>query len=368
VVVEGSYAYVDGCANLVLDISDPALPTLVSSSDAVAGSVGFVMNGYAYAMGPASLHIIDISNLAKPKEVGLYQVLGWPRDIAVAGNYAYVADPNNGLRVLDISDPAAPSEVGNLPAPGYLESLAVQGDYVYAGGSGVALQVIDVSDPARPVQVGAREPVRNNNLVEVWSMDVAGDYAYVVDSEGNTFKLWVVDVSDPTDPVELGFHSLLSGYDIAVVDNHAYVVDGTGLQVVDVSEPTAPALVGSYAADGIFSVAVADNYAYLGAIHPNDLRVIDISNPAAPVEAGFYTPPTDAREVAVAGSFAYVLDEYSSGLRVVDISDPTTPILVDFYELPNPTQFDGMTLANGYVYAGAGAAGLYILRHASTVE
>jgi hypothetical protein len=234
--------------------------------------------------------------------------------------------------------------------------------------------VIDISDPARPVEVGVCEKVRNSFPgPTVWSMDVVDDYAYVGVGADGTF-LWVVDISDPTAPVEVGFYSLQSAYvapdDIAVVDSHAYVVGFAGLQVMDVSDPAVPTPVGTYTTDGILwsSVAVANNYVYLGAMYPNDLRVIDISDPTAPVEVGFYTPPGDAREVAVAGSFAYILDEYHSGLRVVDISNPTTPIKVDFYDLPNPSQFDAIAVANGYVYAGAGAAGLYILRHGSAVS
>jgi len=163
----------------------------------------------------------------------------------------------------------------------------------------------------------------------------------------------------------------IGGASTAVFGQGKLLYFGTGaeLAILDVSDPTDPWRVGYVVLpDMATDIYVVGNYAYLGAMYPNDLRVIDISDPTAPVEVGFYTPPADAREVAVAGSFAYVLDEYHSGLRLVDISDPTTPIQVDFYDLPNPSQFDGIAVANGYVYAGAGTAGLYILRHGSTVE
>jgi hypothetical protein len=372
VVGEGGYAYVDGCAgNLVLDVSNPALPTLVGSSEGIDGYVGLVMDGYAYIIGPSGLRVLDISYLAAPRAVGSYQAPAWFYDMAVADTYVYVAEYNNGLRVLDVSDPMAPVEVGFYQPPplGYVQGVAVQGNYVYAA-DGAALRVVDVSDPTTPVEVGSSSIVKDGLSEGFWRVDAVDNYVYMVGSD-DTLNLWVVDVSNPTAPVKVGTLSLPREFaqDIVVMSQNAYIVGNTGLHVVDVSEPTAPAKVGGYSAQGLWSsVAVANNMAYLGAMYPDDLRVIDISDPTALVEVGRYTPPGDGRGVAVAGPFAYVLDEYHSGLRVVDVSDPTHPIEVAFHDLPNPTHFDGIAVSNHTVYAGAGMAGLYILQYSPEVE
>ena len=55
--------------------------------------------------------MIDVTNPAAPVEVGSCAA-GAALDVAVAGNTAYVADVNYGLRVIDVANPAAPVEVG----------------------------------------------------------------------------------------------------------------------------------------------------------------------------------------------------------------------------------------------------------------
>ena len=46
--------------------------------------------------------------------VGYLDTQGSALDVAVSGNYAYVADFNAGLAVIDISNPSAPSQTGYL--------------------------------------------------------------------------------------------------------------------------------------------------------------------------------------------------------------------------------------------------------------
>ncbi len=67
-----------------------------------------------------------------------------------------------------------------------------------------------------------------------------------------------------------------------------------------------------------------------------------------------------------AGNYLYVTNR--AGLAIVDVSDPMKPTKVAFLDLPNPSSFDGISVSNGYVYAGTGTADLYILQHSSVVE
>ncbi|MBU0640743.1 MAG: hypothetical protein KKB50_17910, partial [Planctomycetes bacterium] len=45
---------------------------------------------------------------------GCLDTSGHTRDVAVSGQYAYVADGANGLRIIDIGTPSAPALVGEL--------------------------------------------------------------------------------------------------------------------------------------------------------------------------------------------------------------------------------------------------------------
>lgn len=79
---------------------------------------------------------------------------GLARDVAVSGQYPFVATAGGGLQVIDRSNPASPQRVGGYDVFLYLSGVAVSGDYAYVTASGGGLQVIDVSDPANPRRVG----------------------------------------------------------------------------------------------------------------------------------------------------------------------------------------------------------------------
>src|SRR4051812_23792886 len=56
---------------------------------------------------------------------------GSPVDIAVAGQYAYVADGTNGLQVVDISNPDNPRGVSGTETGGLAFAITLSGNYAY---------------------------------------------------------------------------------------------------------------------------------------------------------------------------------------------------------------------------------------------
>jgi hypothetical protein len=72
--------------------------------------------------------------------------------VAVAGNYAYLAEFYTGLRVIDVSNPSAPVLAGYAPAPYLGHGVAVEGGCAYVADAG--LQVFDVSSPTAPAVIG----------------------------------------------------------------------------------------------------------------------------------------------------------------------------------------------------------------------
>ena len=62
---------------------------------------------HAYvAAGPLGLRIVDISNPLVPVIIGTADTPGTAADVAVAGNYCFIADGAD-LKVIDISNPQA---------------------------------------------------------------------------------------------------------------------------------------------------------------------------------------------------------------------------------------------------------------------
>jgi hypothetical protein len=113
VVVVGDYAYVANGGLQVVDVSDPTAPVLVSSLDtcgrarsvAVAGGYAYVTSDLNYTVADiwyAELNVVDISDPTLPVRVGICDTLKAAYDVAVIGDYAYVAGgEEGGLRVVD---------------------------------------------------------------------------------------------------------------------------------------------------------------------------------------------------------------------------------------------------------------------------
>ena len=104
---------------------------------------------------------------------------GRSMDIAVAGDYAFIADWTYGLRVRDISDPAAPAVFASEDALGVARGIDIAGDYAFVavggtGGDQRYLEVFDVSDPSAPALIGNYDVPD-----EARGLAVCGDYAFV---------------------------------------------------------------------------------------------------------------------------------------------------------------------------------------------
>ena len=286
------------------------------------------------------------------REVGYYDTPGSAIGVFVAGDFAYVADMESGLRVIDVSDPENPDEVGFYDTPGIAIGVFVAGDFAYVADYEAGLRVIDITDPESPDEVGFYDTPGY-----AMGVFVAGDLAYVADyTEG----LRVIDVSDPENPDEVGYYDT-PGYahGVFVAGDLAYVAGWeSGLRVIDVSDPENPDEVGFYDTPGwATGVFAAGDVAYV-ADWEEGLRVIDVSDPENPDEVGFYDTPGVAYGVFVAGDLAYVADD-GRGLRVIDVSDPENPDEVGFYDTPGLAE--GVFVAGDLAYVGDRESGLRIL-------
>ena len=75
-------------------------------------------------------------------------------DVAVSGDYAYVADYDTGLRIINISNPASPSEAGFFDTGGLASGVAVSGSYAYVADDSSGLRILNIANPASPTPVG----------------------------------------------------------------------------------------------------------------------------------------------------------------------------------------------------------------------
>jgi len=353
---------------VILDVGGPARASLTGPREvgvlAVPTSVRdvTVAGDYAYvAARTGGLLVVDVADPAHPTLVATTTGILDAMAVAVAGDYAYVADRNPYLRIVDVSDPLSPTVVGSY-RPGvsgwYIADVTVSGTVAYAGYS-TQLFIVDVTTPTQPVEIG-RYATRANDIV------VVGTTAFVV-AGGDGFRQ--IDVSEPTTPTLVGTYDTPSSASASAISGTvAYVADGaTGLLSIDITEPMTPTEVGRQDTPGVAQdVALSGPYAFV-ADSNRGVRILDIGNATAPSEVSAYDLPSASGSVAVSGTHAFVGEYYySSGaseslgvLRAVDLSSPATLTQTDTYTLPD--RGCGVVVQGPYAYVAANGSGLQIV-------
>ena len=257
--VEGDYAFIaDASRGLVIcDISNLSLPSVCKVVNA-GYAVGVTVEGdYVYVGGGSGLYVFNITNPANPVLAGFCSIPDSAEDIAISGNYAYVASYGGGLQIVNISDPTSPAIVGSLVFPN-ARGVVVRGNYAFIADLSVGLHVIDISNPSEPILKGTcTTPSLGHEIA------ISGNYVYIADYGSG---LQIIDVSDPTTPSIIGFYNTpMAALDVEISGNYAFIADSSsGLQVLDISNPTDPSLFGSYNTNGIAeAVVLAGDYAFV---------------------------------------------------------------------------------------------------------
>ncbi|MCX7825132.1 MAG: hypothetical protein N2689_06200 [Verrucomicrobiae bacterium] len=160
IVIRGKLAYVANHVGglTLVDISTPSQPAIVSNfnpgidCDALA-----LWNNCAILYGhwESRLVLVDISDPAKPRQIGVYQ--HDPKtfnqgEMEVENGFAYCTAVN-GLVIVNIADPTQPKLAKAVPFKGATTDVVARDGYAFVAASD-GVHVLDASDPAHPVQVG----------------------------------------------------------------------------------------------------------------------------------------------------------------------------------------------------------------------
>ena len=378
VFVSGNYAYIgaEWSESLeIVDVTDPVHPKhkgsithgedganlLYPKSIFVSGDYAYIAKGIQGG-GSTINNGVEIINIADPEnpvhvsyigDNGLAPRLHNPFSITIKDNYAYVFT-EGGLTILDISNPASPAYVGRCliwtlgdgPLSRSVKSGYVSGNYAYIVTDSTdppgRLEIVDISNPAAPDK--RTEIALSTSACPFYGLSVyvVGNYAYVIDYDGNSLEIF--NVSDPDNPSSAGIITNGEGYaklsgplGLFVQNNHAYIVGHKYLEVVDVSNPAAPAHKGTVIrGDGVAKlheprkVFVVDDTAYV-ATNNDALEIVNISDPSNPIhKSSIVNGVSGAKldnplDVYVSGNYAYVAALDSNALEIIDISNPSTP-------------------------------------------
>ena len=259
-----------------------------------------------------------VQRLAQPESM---------KAVAIKGNYVFTGSGNNVV-VVDISP--LPASNATVVATKTLTNspfdMAIQGDYLYVAANTSGLAILDISDPTNP-----GDPVYLSTLGQMYGVVVEGDYCYMQARNGLT----VVDVSDRANPVKGETASLTISTGIAFRNNHVYLtyftnIDPreTGLAIYDVSDPDSigtPVIVNTTYAQNNYcdDVYLDGDYAYI-AHGLGGVAVIDVSDPTSPGAAQMIPTVNEAETVLKYRNTIYV-GTYNRGYNIIDITDLENP-------------------------------------------
>jgi hypothetical protein len=286
--------------------------------------------------------------------LGFYDTPGIAMDVKVQGNFAYVADYDQGLRIIDISNSAEPIEVSTIGTNGNAWGVWVEGNYAYVPSQSGRLTIIDISIPSSPVQIAVYYPGGNS----FYDVKISGNYAYVADNYGG---MDIVDISNPTAPVRAAYFDTFGRtWRLDVQGNYAYLADDTdGMRIIDITDPHTPVLVGTYVPTKAYDVFVSGTYAYVGDTNNGTMLVVDISNPSSPVLASTWNAPGNLpMGIHVQDEYALVADG-NAGVHVLNVSYPSLPVQVGSYNTPGSAH--GLDLVGNLIYVADYGSGLRIL-------
>lgn len=250
IVLNGSRAYLASVGLRIVDVSDPAQPVTMGYIDNGNGGTNglatdlAVSGNYVYlANGADGLRVYDVSNPYFPTNVGHWpntpDVFGsFPQSIAVVGQHAYLANFGDGLRVFDISDPRTPVSVREFPEP-RARRVTIEGERLYLLADTVS--IYDISFPTKPVKLG-----EITDIPSAESTVVLGNFLYAGCSGFNFFGPYMYDISSATNatrisPRDDAFNDYLVR-DMAVYKRHAYLALQFGVSIYFLGEPSAPRL------------------------------------------------------------------------------------------------------------------------------
>jgi len=326
--------------------SGSAQPRAIEESDIykLEGTTLFVLNRYR------GLQIIDLSNLDQPRVIGHAPIYGYPKDMYVRDNNAYIivsdyysfwrgddalnepwyASWGSQLRIVDISDPTNPTITGSVNLAGDCGDSRIVGDVMYL-----------VSH--RYPWWGGYATDDTEDMTQVLSLDLTNqDNIHVVESIDFPAAGWEQHVSVTPNTIYLA-SSLYQYADPVNYTGGGYV---TNVRYIDISDPA-----GHIQVRGDIDLAgrVMDRWSmdeyqgHLRVASSNDwgngdlfLTTISVQNPNALVQTGQYTLTVNEQLTSARfdGPKGYLVSfRRIDPLFAFDLSDPANPRLLGELEM-----------------------------------
>jgi len=195
---------------IVVDVKDKKKPEVVSSCEVPANSWSvYVKDNFAYLTSnlldeetkkykDSMLQIVDISNPLKPLPAGSCSTTGGAWEMDMRDNFLFVSSLEGGINTVDVSDSQNPVVVSIFKTSGISYDIAVSGDYGYIadGFGGLSIIELGIKEPEGGLIV--EDSDRQLNRAPVAGLDIFGDKTFMdTYIAGNPVYFSALDSYDP---------------------------------------------------------------------------------------------------------------------------------------------------------------------------
>ncbi|MBN2543038.1 T9SS type A sorting domain-containing protein [bacterium] len=259
-----------------------------------------IKDDYAFVVARSDgIQVVYVGDPYDPVEIANFRVTAIFRDVAISGDYMFIAS-NNGMQIVNITDITNPDYDTSYTATSYCTDIAIIDEIAYLTYNDVGIKRINIADPIHPMPMGEYSSPAPTALY------VDEDCVYFTDDEDGLVIL------------HRNYMSLLGQYpmtwttlDICKLDYYLFVAgDDDGVYIFDIADPTEPELIGQYETDDdAKGVCVEPGWLYV-AEKDEGIEVLNIEDdPANPVSYGFYPAPERTYGLQVIDGIVYVANE-----------------------------------------------------------
>lgn len=305
-----------------------APPNVVGSTDNAGTEDAldvFVSGDYAYVADATILRIINISNPAAPTLTGSYTAAGNINGVYVSGNFAYIATSSttSEFRVVNVTNKASPTQAATMDVTGSAagNSIYVDGTFAYLGRANSTTAgtnefvIINITTPTAPTTSGS---LNLSNAVN--SVYVSGNFAYVATSI-TTAELTIINVTNKAAPASAGVYEAsgtsigtdIHGNGTTIYLGKANNTSGAEFFIINAATPASPTLVGSYEVGGnLNGVFISGTNAYLATAVNTQFRVVNIATPASPTLIGGVNLTQVSNDIYFNGTNAFIASAHDT--------------------------------------------------------
>ncbi|MFW9924497.1 MAG: LVIVD repeat-containing protein [Candidatus Thorarchaeota archaeon] len=285
-------------------------------------------------------------------------------DCEIIDDVLFIMTVSNGLITYNVSNIQNPIQLATYQEPCYAHHFDIQGDYYFLADNALGMKIINITNPSNLQKTGVYLPEGDG---EITGVHANGNYLYAAEWHDSLsgFKMLVLDISNKTNPVKIAEyndedHNFIR---FQTEDDLCYVsCNSDGFKILNVSNPLAISEISHYSnMEDAFNFQIIDNRAFIA--DGSNFQILDIEDITAITKIGNYSTSNFVLDVEILDSIA-LISERGKGLEALDISTPQNPILLE--EISTPDMF-GIDVNGQYLYTALFEYGLKIFKYNITI-